>query len=171
MNAINGMANLITKSPFLHQGLSLYQKTGFNHLDGIDYKLSPLVEFAVRFARAYNDKWAFKINSSYMRGTDWRGSTTTDQNPNNLSTANPLYPELAGQNNPAYDTWNKYGDDAGANAVTISGINYNGRPNQSFLVRRIGYWEKDVVNSIVDNLKLDAALHYRIGDKAELSYG
>ena len=26
MNAINGMANLLTKSPFLHQGLSLYQK-------------------------------------------------------------------------------------------------------------------------------------------------
>jgi len=171
MNAINGMANLITKSPFLHQGLSLYQKTGLNHLGGIDYKPSPLVEFAVRFARAYNDKWAFKINSSYMRGTDWRGSTTTDQNPNNLSTANPLYPELAGQNNPAYDAWNKYGDDAGANALTISGINYNGRANQSFLVRRTGYWEKDVVNPIVDNLKLDAALHYRIGDKAELSYG
>ena len=35
MNAINGMANLITKSPFLYQGLSLYQKTGVNHVDGI----------------------------------------------------------------------------------------------------------------------------------------
>ena len=37
MNAINGMANLITKSPFTHQGLSIYQKTGVNHVDGMDH--------------------------------------------------------------------------------------------------------------------------------------
>ena len=36
MNAINGMANIITKSPFTYQGLSLYQNTGVNHVDGID---------------------------------------------------------------------------------------------------------------------------------------
>jgi len=36
MNAINGMANLITKSPFTYQGLSVYQNTGVNHVDGID---------------------------------------------------------------------------------------------------------------------------------------
>src|SRR5438128_9277978 len=36
MNAINGMANLTTKSPFLYQGLSVYQKIGVNHVDGID---------------------------------------------------------------------------------------------------------------------------------------
>ncbi|MDO7743818.1 MAG: TonB-dependent receptor, partial [Pedobacter sp.] len=34
MNAINGMSNLITKSPFLYQGLSFYQKSGVNHVGG-----------------------------------------------------------------------------------------------------------------------------------------
>ena len=172
MNAINGMANLITKSPFLHQGLSVYQKTGINHVDGIDYDPSVLTETAIRYAKALGQRWAFKVNGSYMRGTDWRGSTATNQNPNSSSTANPLYPELnADENNPAYDGWNKYGDDASANALTISGITYNGKPNQSFQLRRTGYWEKDVVSPYVDNLKFDAALHYRIGEKAELSYG
>jgi len=172
MNAINGMANLITKSPFLHQGLSVYQKTGINHVDGIDYDPSILTETAIRFAKVLGNRWAFKVNGSYMRGTDWRGSTATNQNPNSSSTANPLYPELnADENNPAYDGWNKYGDDASANALTISGITYNGKPNQSFQLRRTGYWEKDVVSPYVDNLKFDAALHYRIGEKAELSYG
>ena len=33
-----------------------------------------------------------------------------------------------------------------------------------------GYWETDLVNPKVDNLKFDAALHYRLNDKAELSY-
>ncbi|WP_205502968.1 TonB-dependent receptor [Rufibacter psychrotolerans] len=169
MNAINGMANLLTKSPFLYQGLSVYQKTGLNHVDGQDAEPSILSEVAVRYARAFKDKWAFKVNASYLNGTDWRSNTATDQNPNTLNTANPAFPELAGQNNPAYDAWNKYGDENN-NAVTISGVQYQGK-NQTFLVRRTGYWEKDVVSPRVDNLKFDAALHYRLGDNAELVYG
>ncbi|MET0244282.1 MAG: carboxypeptidase-like regulatory domain-containing protein, partial [Flavitalea sp.] len=173
MNAINGMANLITKSPFTYQGLSFYQKTGLNHVGGTGRDLSNLTETAFRYAKAFNNKFAFKVNFSYMRGTDWLSDTKTDQNPNNLNTANPTFPELAGNaNNPAYDAWNKYGDDNGSNAVTISGINnIPGKSNnQSIIVRRTGYWEKDVVNPVVDNLKVDAAVHYRITEKAELSY-
>jgi outer membrane receptor protein involved in Fe transport len=169
MNAINGMANLLTKSPFLYQGLSLYQKTGLNHVDGIDHGPSLLTETAIRYARAFNNKFAYKVNASYMRGTDWRANTATDQNHNRLNTANPNFPELAGASNPAYDAWNKYGDENN-NAVTISGIPYNGR-NQTFLVRRTGYWERNVVSPVVDNLKFDAALHYKLSEKAELSYG
>ena len=40
MNAINGMANLITKNPFSSQGLSVFQRTGVNHVDGIDHSPS-----------------------------------------------------------------------------------------------------------------------------------
>lgn len=168
MNAINGMANLITKSPFQYQGLSVYQKTGVNHVDGIDHNPGVLTETAIRFAKAGN-KWAFKINSSYMRGTDWRSNSTADQNPNNLGTANPAFTELAGAANAAADNWNKYGDEAN-NAVTINGVQYNGAP-RTFILRRTGYWERDLVNPVVDNLKFDAALHYRISENAELSYG
>lgn len=173
MNAINGMANLITKSPFQYQGLSIYTKNGLNHVDGTGRSVSHLSETALRYAKAFHNKFAFKVNLSYLRGTDWLSDTRTDQNPNNLNTANPSFPELAGnENNPAYDAWNKYGDDNGSNAVTISGINnIPGKTgNQSIIVRRTGYYEKDVVNPIVDNLKFDAALHYRITDNAELSY-
>ena len=169
MNAINGMANLITKSPFLHQGLSIYQKTGVNHVDGIDHNPSILTETAIRYAKAFKNRFAFKINGSYFRGTDWLANTKTDQNPNNLNTANPAYPELAGTNNPAYDAWNRYGDENN-NAVTINGVNYQGAA-KTFILRRTGYWEKDLVNPIVDNLKFDASLHYRISENAELSYG
>ncbi len=168
MNAINGMANLLTKSPFLYQGLSLYQKTGVNHVDGKDRPTGILTETAVRYAKAFNNQWAFKINASYFSGTDWLSNTVTDQNPWFRTTANPGYPELSGDNNPAADLWNKYGDENN-NAVTISGVQYQGRA-QTFLVRRTGYWEKDVVNPKVDNLKLDAAIHYRLKDRAEISY-
>ena len=173
MNAINGMANLLTKSPFLYQGLSVYQKTGTNHVSGTGREPSTLTESALRYAKAYLNKFAFKVNLSYMRGTDWLADTRTNQNPNNLNTANPGFPELnADANNPGYDAWNKYGDDNGSNAVTLSGLTIPGKTgSQSIIVRRTGYWEKDVVNPVVDNLKFDASVHYKLTPNAELSYG
>ena len=73
-----------------------------------------------------------------------------------------LFPSLNGANNVAYDAWNKYGDDvlAGSNAVSISGLNINGKANQTLNVARTGYWEKDLVRPNVDNLKFDVGLNY-----------
>ncbi|HEV8286578.1 MAG TPA: TonB-dependent receptor [Chitinophagaceae bacterium] len=172
MNAINGMANLITKSPFIHQGLSVYQKTGINHVDGTDHNPAILTESAIRYARAYNNKFAFKLNLGYMQGIDWISNTRLDQNTNNLKSANPSYPELNGANNIAFDGWNKYGDDAlaGSNVVSISGLTINGQTNRTLRVARTGYWENELVDPKVENLKFDAALHYKLGENAELSY-
>ena len=169
MNAINGMANMITKSPFKYQGLSLYQRTGLNHVDGIDYAPSLLSESAVRYAKAFGERFAFKANVGYMRATDWLADSRTDQNPNDLPTANPQYRELDGAgNNPAYDAWNRYGDENN-NAVTINGVNYQGG-RRTFILRRTGYWERDLIKPVVSNFKADAALHYRFSPTTELSY-
>lgn len=172
MNAINGMANLLTKSPFTYQGLSVYQRTGVNHVDGIDVGPSILTETALRYAKAFGNKWAFKVNGSYMHGTDWISNTWKDQNPNYLNSANPGFPQLNGANNVAYDGWNKYGDDAlaGSNVVSISGLTINGKPNQTLRVARTGYYEKDLVSPSVKNLKFDASLHFRPSEKTEISY-
>jgi iron complex outermembrane receptor protein len=172
LNAINGMSNLLTKSPFFYQGLSVYQKTGVNHVGGTGRDASILTETAIRYAKAFNNKFAFKLNFGYMKGTDWLADTRLDQNPNKLKSANPNYSALDGANNVAFDGWNKYGDDvlAGSNTVSVSGLTINGKANQTLNVARTGYWEKDLVSPNVDNLKFDAALHYRLSDKAEISY-
>src|SRR6478609_991078 len=172
MNAINGMANLITKNPFNSQGLSFFQRVGVNHVDGKDAPTSVLTETAIRYAKAFNQKFAFKINASYMKGTDWVSDTRTDQNPNNRITANPAYPALNGENNAVFDGWNKYGDDAlaGSNTVSITGLTIDGQANKTLTVARTGYWEKDLVEPSVDNLKFDASLHYRFTPKTELNY-
>jgi len=170
MNAINGLATLTTKSPFVHQGLSLYAKGGVNHVDGIDHNPSLLQEYAIRYAKAFNDKFAFKVNFDYLHGTDWVSNNATDQNPNNLNTANPSFPELNGAaNNPAYDAWNRYGDENN-NAVTINGVDYQGK-KQTFILRRTGYWEKDLVHPDVSNIKFDGSLYYKFNKNTELSYG
>lgn len=172
MNAINGMANLITKNPFTSQGLSVYQKTGINHVDGIDYSPSFLTESAIRYAKAFNNKFAFKLNVGYMRGIDWISNTRYDQNPNNLKSANPNFSSLNGATNIAFDGWNKYGDDAlaGSNVVSLDGLTIDGKTNQTLRVVRTGYWEKDLVNPKVDNLKFDGTLAYRVNEKLEIFY-
>ncbi|QKG53186.1 TonB-dependent receptor domain-containing protein [Hymenobacter sp. BRD67] len=170
MNAINGLANLTTKSPYTYQGLSVYQKIGVNHVDGIDRNPSVLTETAVRWAQALGpgSRWAYKVNLDFLRGTDWLANNQTDQNPQPLATANPAFPELSGAFNPAADLWNRYGDDSNS-SLTIT-VPYNGK-NQKFVVTRTGYYEKDLVNPIVRNIKADASLHYKLTDKLELSYG
>jgi len=172
MNAINGMANLLTKSPFNYQGLSVYQKTGINHVDGIDHSPSLLTESAIRFAKVFHDRIAIKLNLGYMQGIDWRSNSRLDQNPNNLKSANPGFQALNGANNVAFDGWNKYGDDAlaGSNLVSIGGLTIDGKANQTLRVARTGYWETDLVSPKVSNLKFDGSLHFRLNEKTELSY-
>ena len=172
MNAINGMSNLITKNPFNSEGLSFFHRTGINHVDGIDHASSILTETAARYAKAFSSKFAFKINASYLQGTDWISNTRLDQNMNTKNTANPSYPVLNGDNNIAFDGWNKYGDDAlaGSNTVSLTGLTIDGISNRTLTVARTGYWEKDLVDPKVNNLKFDAALHYRFTPSIELTY-
>ena len=172
MNAINGMANLLSKDPFTNQGLSFYHKTGVNHVDNRDHDAGLLTETAIRYTKAFNNKFAFKINASYLQGIDWISDTRLDQNPNNKNSANPAFPALDGANNAAFDGWNKYGDDALqlSNTVSVTGLNIDGVDNRALTVARTGYWEKDLVDPKVDNLKLDLALHYRLNTNTLLSY-
>jgi outer membrane receptor protein involved in Fe transport len=167
MNAINGIANLQTKSPFKYPGLSIYQKVGINHVDGKDRDPSLLTETAVRFAKVFNNRFAFKLNFSTLKGTDWVANGLEDQNPQNLPTANPRFPELSGANNPARDQWSRYGDDRQARQ-TIS-VNYQGR-TETFNVARTGYLEKDLVYPTVRNLKFDGGLFFKLNEKLEASY-
>ncbi|PTQ92902.1 TonB-dependent receptor-like protein [Mucilaginibacter yixingensis] len=171
-NALNGLANLTTKDPFKYQGLSFYHRTGANHVDGIGVRPSIITEDAFRYAKAFNDKFAFKVNFSYMQGQDWQSNTIADQNPQNLKTANPAYPELTGAANAAYDGWNKYGDDAlaGSNTVVIKGITVNGVARPNLLVARTGYNEVDLVDPKVANLKFDGTFSYKLNPTTTLSY-
>ncbi|TRW23426.1 energy transducer TonB [Flavobacterium zepuense] len=167
MNAINGLASLQTRSPFTHQGLSLYQRTGVNHVNDNDKDASIVTEVALRYAKVFKDKFAIKVNGSFFKGTDWISNTLTDQNPNNLVTANPGFGELSGVNNPAADLWNNYGDERN-NRVTVTAT-VDGAP-KTFNVSRTGYLEKDLVDPTVTNAKFDAGAYYKIRENLEVSY-
>jgi len=150
--AFNGMLQTRTKNPFDFQGLSVQSKVGVNHLsDGTDFGAKPFYDLALRYAKAFNDRFAFKINASYLTGTDWYANDYTDIDPNTPVASR-------GPNNPGRNALNIYGDEV---AQTIQGI---GR------VSRTGYEEKDLAQYGVYSLKLNGALHYRLNNGMELIY-
>lgn len=152
--AFNGMLSMKTKNPFLYQGLSAQVKLGVNHV-GDAGGAKPVGDFAIRYAKAFNNRLAFKVNASYLSGTDWYGNNYTDIDPNTP----PNTPEAnRGPNNPGKNALNIYGDEV---ARTIDKI---GR------VSRTGYEEKDVAQYGVYSLKLNGAIHYRLTDNLEVIY-
>ena len=107
--------------------------------------------FGIRYAKAFNNKFAFKLNASYFSGLDFYATNYTDVDPGTPA-------EQRGDNNPARNALNIYGDDE---ARTLTGI---GR------VSRTGYEERDVTDYDVYSLKLNGALHYRLSENMVLSY-
>ena len=158
LNAINGLANFGTRNPFRFEGLSVMQKTGINHVNDANVGAKAYSETSVRFAKALSNKWAFKINGTYLRGYDWIANDQTDLNPNGNATTG-----LFGADNPAQDQVNRYGNESSdRTTLTLGGKQYS--------VARTGYNEKDVTSYDLRTLKGDLAIHRKLGAESELSY-
>jgi outer membrane receptor for ferrienterochelin and colicin len=69
---------------------------------------------------------------------------------------------LAGSANPAYDGVNSYGNETN---IVITGAN-----GKKYNVRRTGYAEQALTDYHVQNIKLDAAIHYKLAHRLEASY-
>lgn len=158
MNALNGIANFITKDAFNYQGLSVYQRAGINHINSPYFGVQPFTESAFRYAKAFKDKFAFKVNVGYTRGTDWVADDHTVINPNaNASTG------LLGDDNPGKDYVNSYGNESNnQKTLTLGGKKY--------VVARTGYFEREIIDPKYENLKFDLGLYYRPTEKVQLSY-
>lgn len=149
--AFNGVLMLRTKDPWHHQGLSAQTRIGVNHINEQYADPHPLYDLSLRYAKAFNNKFAFKVNASYFTGLDWYATNYEDVDPGTPA-------EARGDNNPARNALNIYGDDS---ATDIPGI---GR------VSRTGYEERYLMDYNVYSLKLNGAVHYRLSDNVEILY-
>jgi iron complex outermembrane recepter protein len=184
-NAFNGVLITTSKSPFKYQGLSATVKLGMNHFGsepdvGEPSNPQPMYEAAVRYAKAFNNKFAFKIAFSWMQARDWSAHNYTDKNTNLQGNLNI---------NPAYDGVNLYGDDGGINLGLLRSSSdlINALAYQTVLypetvapyvgalpaqnVNRTGYPEYKLIDCNSKNLKANIGLNYRINDNIELDYG
>lgn len=158
-NAFNGILIMQSKSPFDYQGLSAQVKAGITRSEAAG--TDPLTQYSIRYAKAFNNKFAFKVNASLMRATDWLGNDYRTDRANPNSTV-----DLSG--NPNFDGLNLYGDETPI-PVPIGGT------FGTLDLRRTGFREEDLLQAFDDNrdaetIKLDGALHYRINDKMEILY-
>ncbi|QDH80714.1 TonB-dependent receptor [Echinicola soli] len=175
-NAFNGILLVNSKNPFDYQGLSAYYKQGINHINGREgepQSAQPMYEGAIRYAKAFNNKWAFKLNASIMRAEDWYGTDMSDLNARSQGDL-PF--------NPGANRVHIFGDEVANNIGLLrnvgtiqqqaANLGIDGYlpsiPDQ--IVSRTGYEEPYLVDYGAAAYKFNGALHYRINDLLELSY-
>ncbi|SNT26570.1 TonB-dependent Receptor Plug Domain [Ekhidna lutea] len=185
-NAFNGVLLINSKNPFEYQGVSAFVKTGVNHVSS-DADQDPAImnTFSLRYAKAFNNKLAFKVNGTYSYADDWHGTSTFDRNADN----NPFPDEP----NIGADRLHKHGDEAAANIALLGiaaaeGLNEgleilfrdnnldNGntmldyaRDLPSHTVSLTPFDEVDLIDYGAENLKINTGLYYRLNDDLELS--
>ncbi|GAB3777071.1 TonB-dependent receptor [Spirosoma horti] len=158
LNALNGIAQLITKDPFSSTGLSISQKMGLNHINDALSSAKVFSETSLRYAQTVGSRLAFKVNFTYQRGYDWIARDGTDLNPNANTSLG-----LIGANNPGRDLVNNYGDEsANRRTLTIGGKKY--------VVSRTGYFENETTDLSLNNLRGDIGIFWRIRPTLTISY-
>ncbi|TRW25990.1 TonB-dependent receptor [Flavobacterium zepuense] len=159
LNAINGLANFITKDPFTNTGITFQQKTGVNHIGDSNSDAALFTEYSLRVAEKLSNRFAFKVNGTFTKGNDWIANNRTDLNAN----ANSGIGIVGGINNPAYDPVNGYGNESSnRRTLTLDGRRY--------VVVRTGYSEQDVTDYDIQNIKADLGLYYKLSPKTTISY-
>ena len=149
-NAFNGIMLMASKSPFDYQGLSLMTKVGFTNSEAGGS--NPMSIYSLRYAKAFNNKIAFKVNAYYLGAQDWTANDyKTDRN--NPGSAIDL------STKPYFDGVNLHGNE---NLVDLSGFGVD-------IVSRTGIKEKDLLdNNNARTRKADAAIHYKMKGNLEL---
>ncbi|HEY0653406.1 MAG TPA: TonB-dependent receptor [Chryseosolibacter sp.] len=188
-NAFNGIVLVNSKNPFEYQGLSAMVKTGFNHVgSNADFDgPSPIWEGAIRYAKAFNNKFAFKVNLAYMKAEDWHGTDTYDREARRQPTgisyntgADRLHfmGDEAAINMaifPFSSSWNAFASTASSTYNNIfepgvTALSYAQAGDlPSHVVSVTPYAEKDLIDYGAENIKANVGLFYRLTDKLELS--
>lgn len=148
-NAFNGVINMTTKNPFVHQGLSVSAKIGERNM----------FETAMRYAKGYKNKagrdiFAYKFNFFYLRADDWEA---TNMNPTEQSVGQRSDPG-------GYDAVNRYGDER------LFELESPVQFPALYRFYRTGYEEQDLVDYDTRNLKMSTAFHYKPRKDIEAIY-
>jgi iron complex outermembrane recepter protein len=153
-DAINGILLVTTKDPYLFPGLSAQVRQGVNHFYNPDAEPSPLYDYAVRYAHAFDSGVAFKLNAAYLAGLDWYAADASERVANRAKVIDPERDTR--DTNPAYDGVNVYGDENtilfGPEAGALDGVR----------VSRTGYREQDLADYQIASLRLNATAYYQL---------
>ena len=104
---MNGIILMNSKSPFLYQGLSANVKMGIMNGPNRTEPSTGYTDYSFRYAKAFNNKVAFKFNVAYLQAQDWQATNYSNQ-----SLRNGFGPNQGTRaTDQAYDGINVYGDE------------------------------------------------------------
>ena len=179
---MTGTLLMTSKDPFKYQGFSAQYKQGVNHVNDDMGSAKPYYNFTARYAKAFNNKFAFKLTADYTKATDWYANDTRNYVPVTGAITND------GRSLPNYDGINVYGDESAyfnvqaalkqlaaahaqagdaAGAAILNG-EANATPANSY-VTRTGYAESALTNYDAYNFKIYAGLYYKVAPTSTLS--
>ncbi len=185
-DALQGLMLTKTKSPFEYQGLSAQVKVGANNVGKDDMSATPYTDVSLRYAKAFNNKFALKVGVQAIRGTDFiaddyndrfhRGRDnffTRDAAKGNLATGVGYPAENDPNKNLQYDGVNIYGDDFNNGGAFRYPATFANATLANKLVTRTGYKEIDLIGEEgkVFSNRANVALHYKLTDKIEAIAG
>lgn len=180
-DALQGLMLTKTKSPFDYQGLSAQVKVGANNFGKNDIKATPYTDVSVRYAKAFNDRFAFKVNLQAINGTDFIADDYNDRSHFGrpgffkedaaTKTTTIGFVRDDNPNSIQYDGVNIYGDDFSNGGSVNYALTDMTVPEflRGKSVTRTGYKEYDLTGDKgkVFSYRANAALHYKITDKIE----
>jgi iron complex outermembrane receptor protein len=158
LNTINGLADFTTRNPFSSAGISVQQKTAIFNIGHSNTASKIFSETSLRIAHRFSDKIAFKLNGTFSKGKDWIADNYTDLNADaNISTS------LSGEDNPAKDPVNSYGNES-SNRKTID------LQGDRYVVARTGYTEMSLTDYNINNIRTDGGFYVKCKNDVSLQY-
>lgn len=163
-NAFNGILFMNSKSPFNYPGLSTYVKYGQTTQDAAG--TNDYWDVGIRAAHVFSKHFAGKANFAILKGTEWIARDTRNVQDAGVLTNPNAIGHAANVN---YDGLNVYGDEASGNlrgvgtALANMGLIPAGAVNllPNYNVSRTGYFEQDMSDNKIENVKADFSLHFK----------
>lgn len=163
---MNGTVLITSKDPFKYQGFSIQIKQGVNHLGDPGVGAEPYYDWQARWAKAFNNRFAFKLSGEYLSAEDWHADDYRNYS-DQLGQAIPGNRSLS-----SYNGINTYGDETSFNVNQVMRENNIGfliPAGADSIVTRTGYNENSLVDYKTYDLKLDGVLSYKITNTTEAS--
>ena len=173
MDAYKGIMSIKSKSPFEHEGISGYYRSGTTQQEVGGN--NAFTDFGIRIAKKLSDKWAVKVAFSAKEGKEWAaGDTRHTRECSNCGEGSIV--EGYDPNAPDYNAVNEYGEQTftGLQQMGLIGLGgltaFPNAANYFDTVVTTGYTEQELFGNEASSVKGNFGIYFRPSDDTEISF-
>ncbi len=173
MDAYKGIMSIKSKSPFEHESISGYYRSGTTQQEVGGN--NAFTDFGIRIAKKLSDKWAVKVAFSAKEGKEWAaGDTRHTRECSNCGEGSIV--EGYDPNAPDYNAVNEYGEQTftGLQQMGLIGLGgltaFPNAANYFDTVVTTGYTEQELFGNEASSVKGNFGIYFRPNDDTEISF-